>query len=133
MTYGPNNRSAMLRLPQNRFCIENRATDMCMNAYLAMACTTAATVKGMKEKIDPGPELGQDLYLMSEEEFDKAGIQRLPRSLDEATALLREDEFLKDVLGEQMHNSYCEYKEDEWERYSVYISDWEIEEYLRLY
>ena len=36
MTYGNNNRSAMLRLPQNRFCIENRASDLCMNPYLAL-------------------------------------------------------------------------------------------------
>ena len=133
VTYGPNNRSAMLRLPQNRYCIENRATDMCMNPYLAMACTTAATVKGIQEKIDPGPELGRDLYVMTPEEFEKAGVQALPRSLDEATKLLRSDDFFRDVLGEQMHNSFCAYKEDEWERYSVYISDWEIEEYLRLY
>ena len=133
VTYGPNNRSAMLRLPQNRFCIENRATDMCMNAYLALACTTAATVKGVTEKIDPGPALGRDLYLMSDEEFDEAGIQRLPRSLEEATGLLKQDDFLRDAIGEQMHKSYCEYKDDEWERYSVSISAWEMEEYLRLY
>ncbi len=133
VTYGPNNRSAMLRLPQNRYCIENRATDMCMNPYLAMACTTAATVKGITEKIDPGAPLGRDLYLMTEEEFDEAGVQRLPRSLEEATKLLKDDTFFQDVLGKQMHKSFCEYKEDEWERYSVYISDWEIEEYLRLY
>ena len=46
MTYGNNNRSCMLRLPQNRFCIENRAADMCMNPYLSLGMTTAATVAG---------------------------------------------------------------------------------------
>ena len=25
------------------------------------------------------------------------------------------------------------YKHDEWERYSVYISQWEVEEYLRFF
>ena len=40
MTYGNNNRSCMLRLPQNRFCIENRAADMCMNPYLSLGMTT---------------------------------------------------------------------------------------------
>lgn len=133
VTYGPNNRSAMLRLPQNRYCIENRATDMCMNAYLAMACTTAATVQGLQEGIDPGPPLGKDLYLMTEAEFDEAGVQRLPRTLDEATTLLEKDDLFKEALGEQMHKSFIEYKRDEWERYSVSISEWEIEEYLRYY
>ena len=133
MTYGPNNRSAMLRLPQNRYCVENRATDMCMNAYLALAGTIAATVRGLDEKLDAGPPLGRDLYLMSAQELEDAGVQRLPRSLGEAVELLQGDEFMKAMMGEGMHASYCAYKQDEWERYNVAITDWEIEEYLRLY
>ncbi len=133
MTYGPNNRSAMLRLPQNRYCIENRATDMCMNAYLALACTTAAAVRGITEKLDAGPPLGRDLYLMTEAEFDEAGIQRLPRSLGDAIEMFEADDLIKATLGEGLHKSYLEYKQDEWLRYSVAITDWEIEEYLRLY
>ncbi|MGI9408058.1 MAG: glutamine synthetase, partial [Hyphomicrobiaceae bacterium] len=121
------------RLPQNRYCIENRATDMTMNAYLALGCTTAAVVKGLKEKLDAGPPLGRDLYLMKEEEFEEAGVQRLPRSLSEAVDLFEADGLMKDVLGAGLHKSYCEYKRDEWERYSVSISEWEIEEYLKLY
>ena len=35
ITYGHNNRSAQFRLPQNRYCIENRAADMTMNVYLS--------------------------------------------------------------------------------------------------
>lgn len=133
MTYGANNRSAMLRLPQNRFCIENRATDMCMNAYLSLAMTTGASVKGLKEKLDPGPSLDKDLYKMTGADFDQAGIQRLPRSLGEAIEIFDQDELAKEVLGETMHNSYSLYKHDEWERYSVYITQWEVEEYLRFF
>lgn len=133
MTYGMNNRSAMLRLPQNRFCIENRATDMCMNAYLGLAMTTACAVKGLTEKLDPGPSLDQDLYTMSPADFEKLGIQRLPRSLGEAVAIFDQDDLAKEVLGETMHTSYSRYKHDEWERYSVTITPWEIEEYLRFF
>lgn len=133
ITYGPNNRSAMLRLPQNRFCIENRATDMCMNAYLALACTSAATMRGITEKLDPGPPLSRDLYLMTEEEYAEAGIQRLPRSLAEAVDLFEKDELMKETVGPRMHASYINYKRDEWERFSVAITEWEVEEYMRLY
>jgi hypothetical protein len=35
--WGKNNRSAMLRLPGNRHCVENRAVDMSTNLYLAAA------------------------------------------------------------------------------------------------
>ena len=51
MVYGANNRSAMLRMPQSRFAIENRAADMCLNPYLALAMTLAASVEGIVNKI----------------------------------------------------------------------------------
>ena len=49
IAYGHNNRSAMIRLPQRRKAIENRACDMSVNAYLALAMTIAATVEGIAE------------------------------------------------------------------------------------
>ena len=45
----------MLRLPGNRFCIENRASDIAHNMYLGTALTLAAGLEGIKEGIDPGP------------------------------------------------------------------------------
>jgi glutamine synthetase len=133
MTYGPNNRSAMLRLPQNRFCIENRATDMCMNAYLGLAVTLAAALKGLQERLDPGPPLERDLYRMAPDELDAAGIQRLPRNLFEAIEIFDRDELVAKTLGPVMQDSYSRYKHDEWNRYSVEITDWERAEYLRFY
>ena len=99
MTYGNNNRSCMLRLPQNRFCIENRAADMCMNPYLSLGMTTAATVAGVIEGIDPGPPLDKDLYALTDEEIRASGGQRLPRNLLEATEILRDDPLATEVLG----------------------------------
>ena len=132
-TYGANNRSAMLRLPQSRFAIENRATDMCMNAYLGLAMTTAASIEGLRKNLEPGPPLNRDLYLMTPEELDKAGIQRLPRNLFEAIEIFDQDPLAKEVLGPVMHNSFSQYKHDEWERFSVAITDWEVSEYLRFF
>ena len=99
MTYGNNNRSAMLRLPQNRFCVENRASDLCMNPYLALGMTSAAAVKGVMEGIDPGPPLNKDLYDLTDEEIRASGGQRLPRNLLEATEILRDDALAAEVLG----------------------------------
>ena len=133
MTYGNNNRSAMLRLPQNRYCIENRAADMCMNPYLSLAMTTAAAVAGITGKIDPGPPLNKDLYALTEDEIKATNSQRLPRNLLEAVEILKDDPLAKSVLGDVMLNSYLEYKIDEWERYHQAVTDWEVQEYLRLY
>ena len=133
MAYGDNNRSCMLRLPQNRFCIENRAADMCMNPYLSLALTTAASIDGIKNKIDPGKPLNVNLYTLSPEEIKASKIKSLPRNLLEAIEKLQHDDFAKEVLGESMLNQFFAYKMDEWDRYHQAVTDWEVTEYLRLY
>ena len=133
MTYGYNNRSAMLRLPQTRFCIENRAADMCMNPYLSLGLTAAAMTEGIVNGYSAGEPLNKDLYNMSEEAIERSGAQRLPRNLLEAIEILRTDDLAQQVLGETLVNSYLRYKLDEWERYHQAVTDWEVAEYLRLY
>lgn len=133
ITYGFNNRSAQFRLPQSRYCIENRAADMTMNVYLALAFTLSAVMEGIENKMDPGPATDRDLYSMTDEEFEEAGIRRLPRNLMIATEALRNDKLAQKVLGPVMMRSYLAYKVDEWERYHQAVTDWEVQEYLRLY
>ena len=133
ITYGHNNRSAQFRLPQNRFCVENRAADMTMNPYLAFAMTLSAAVEGISEAIDPGDPTDRDLYAMTQQEFDDLGIRRLPRNLLQAAEALAADPLAERVLGPVMLKSYLEYKYDEWERYHQAVTDWEVQEYLRLF
>lgn len=133
ITYGHNNRSAQFRLPQSRYCIENRAADMTQNIYLTLAMTLSAALEGMEQAIDPGPATDRDLYQMTAEDFEAAGIRRLPRTLWHAIEALKADPLAQQVLGPAMLNSYCAYKTDEWERYHQAVTDWEVQEYLRLY
>jgi len=133
ITYGHNNRSAQFRLPQNRYCIENRAADMMMNVYLALAMTVSAAVEGIEKKIHPGEPTDQDLYNMTESEFKKLGIKRLPKNLLMAIEALKNDKLSDEVLGPVMKKSLLAYKNDEWERYHQAVTDWEVKEYLRLY
>ncbi len=133
MAYGKNNRSAMLRLPQSRFAIENRAADMCMNPYLGLGMMLSASVEGLVNKIDPGPSLDEDLYVMAESEKAERALTPLPRNLLEATELLSQSELARGMLGPVLLNSYLTYKIDEWERYHQAVTDWEVQEYLRLY
>jgi len=131
ITYGSNNRSAMLRMPQSRFALENRAADMCMNPYLGLGMMLAATVEGIVNKIDPGKSVDEDLYVMDEKRQQK--LTALPRNLLEATEQLGKSKLAKQVLGEQMLSSFIAYKVDEWERYHQVTTDWELQEYLRLF
>ena len=133
ITFGFNNRSAQFRLPQSRYCIENRACDMTMNVYLGLAIHLSAALQGIREQIEPGDPSDFDLYALNDTQLAERGIRRLPRNLFAAVQALREDDLAIEVMGPVMHNSYLEYKTDEWERYHQAVTDWEVQEYLRLY
>jgi glutamine synthetase len=123
----------MLRLPQSRFAIENRAADMCMNPYISLGMMLAAQVEGLVNELDPGPSLDEDLYVMDDAEKAQRNLTPLPRNLMEATEHLGKSELAMNVMGEAMMRSFLAYKIDEWERYHQETTDWEVREYLRLY
>ena len=54
---------------------------MTMNVYLALAMTVSSVMDGIKNKIDPGKATDQDLYQMTDAEFKKLGIKRLPKKI----------------------------------------------------
>jgi glutamine synthetase len=131
ITYGVNNRSAMIRFPQARFAIENRAVDMCVNPYLGLAMTCAASLEGIREQLDPGPPLAKSLYELTEAE--REGVKPLPRNLDQAITGFAADPLAKHVFGDTMHRLYTLHKQDEWDRFHETITDWEKREYLRFF
>lgn len=131
--YGANNRSATYRLPQARFAIENRAADMTMNAYLAMAMTIGSSLDGIANDISPGAAVSTSLYDTSATDLAASKVRALPSTLLEAIREFDESALAKQVLGETMHNSYSRYKHDEWDRYHQHVTDWEVTEYTRFF
>src|SRR5262249_39947711 len=79
--YGVNNRSAMLRLPQTRHAIENRACDMSVNPYLALAMTIGASLEGLEDRLDAGRPVNKPLYDLTEEEARAWEVRQLPTTL----------------------------------------------------
>jgi glutamine synthetase len=133
MCYGTNNRSAMLRLPQTRKAIENRAADMALNAYLALAITIAASMEGITEAMPAPSPVNKPLYDITPREAELSGIQPLPGTLLEAVRLFDADPLVKQVLGPTMHDLYSRYKHDEWARFHEHVTEWERIEYLRFF
>jgi glutamine synthetase len=131
--YGHNNRSAMLRLPQTRKAIENRACDMCVNPYLALALTLGASLEGMRERLDPGEPVDKPLYELTDEEAESRNVDRLPGNLLEAIEAFDRDPLAREVLGPTMHEMFSRYKRDEWQRFHDHVTEWEQAEYLRFY
>jgi len=123
--YGRNNRSAMLRLPMNRPCIENRAPDMSANFYLSSALSLHAGLDGLDRKGDPGLPLNDNLYLARDIRSQGRNVHRLPRTLLEASDALDESSFARDVLGAEFVDIFVAQKRKEWDAqfYTVTTSE----------
>ncbi|MEM9281451.1 MAG: glutamine synthetase [Verrucomicrobiota bacterium] len=129
VAFGRNNRSAMLRLPLNRYCVENRAPDMSNNPYLAAAMHLAAGLDGIEQELDPGDPINANVYELSRKELREQGIHFLPATLSEALDAFEEDELTDQVLGE-MKGIYLKQKRWEWDQSFFPISDRQIEQFL---
>jgi glutamine synthetase len=115
IAYGNNNRSAMLRIPPNRYCVENRAPDMSVNPYLAAAITLAAGLDGIEQEIDPGEPLNDSCYDLDRRQLKEAGVQFLPRTLLHAIEAFQEDPISEKALGAEMRDIYVDQKMREWD------------------
>jgi glutamine synthetase len=120
VAWGKNNRSAMLRLPGNRHCVENRAVDMSTNPYLAAAISLAAGLAGIEEELDPGEPLNDDLYKRGPSELKTSGIDVLPRTLLHALEAFDADPISQVAFGDTYKDIYLSHKLREWER-SFYV------------
>jgi glutamine synthetase len=123
--YGRNNRSAMLRLPMNRYCIENRSPDISTNFYLTAALSLAAGLEGIARGSDPGAPWNENLYdLAKEGTAAPAPLPgRLPRTLIEAVDAFAADPLVAESLGGEFRDIYVRQKTREWERGFYKVSD----------
>jgi glutamine synthetase len=128
--YGKNNRSAMLRLPMSRPCVENRAVDMSVNPYLGAALSLAAGLEGIKENLDPGEPLNDNLYTLSANDVERRHVVRLPQTLLDAIRAFDEDSLVTETFGRTFQQVYVEQKQREWSKAFYRISDEERAEML---
>jgi glutamine synthetase len=123
-TYGRNNRSAMMRLPMNRPCVENRAPDVAGNFHLGAAFSLMAGLEGVQAAKDPGAPMNDNLYLRLDQPTardsfptaDGGRVERLPRTLLEALAAFETDPLAAEALGPEMRDIFLGWKLREWER-----------------
>ena len=132
-SYGRNNRTNSVRVPMAGGRVESRNADAACNPYLAATLVLAAGLEGIREKIDPGASNEDNLYSLSEAELKARGISELPRTLDEAVRAFAEDPFVEATLGNELRNVFITYKSEEWLQYHQRVSQWEIDQYARLF
>ena len=124
--YGLNNRSCMLRLPDNRPAIENRTVDMTANMYLATAFSVAAGLEGIEKQLDPGEPVTDDTS-----SWQRSGDSRaVPRTLLEAVDAFAADPLVASALPADFVESYLDTKRREWDSYHTVVTAWELDRYL---
>lgn len=131
VTYGDNNRTAMVRIPYGR--LEFRLPDGSCNPYLATAGIIAAGMDGIRRKLDPGPASNTNLYELSPEQLEALQLPVLPQNLNEAVDAFAADTVLREAIGEGLAQEFIRLKRMEWVEYSRHVSDWEIRRYLEFF
>ena len=121
ITYGGNNRTHMIRIP-DAGRIEFRLADGAANPYLLQAVILAAGLDGLDKKLDPGKRLDIDMYT---ESHKAKGAKKLPLNLLDALRLFEKNKVIRDALGAEMSTAYDKLKLKEWNSYSHHLSDWE--------
>ncbi|HWL60851.1 MAG TPA: glutamine synthetase family protein [Microbacteriaceae bacterium] len=136
ITWGHNNRSALVRVPLYKpgkgqsARVEYRAIDSAANPYLAYALLLAAGLKGIEEGYELPPEAEVNPWDLTELERRALGYQQLPVSLDQALQFMEESELVAETLGEQVFNYVLLNKQQEWADYRSQVSAFEIERNL---
>ncbi len=122
LAYGERNRSASCRIPHTNAPqgkrIDVRFPDPSANPYLAYAAMLMAGLDGIKNKIDPGKAMEENLYELQAK--DRAKTASVCSSLKEAIEALEKDHafLLKgDVFTKDMIEAYLDLKRAEWLRY----------------
>ena len=121
ISWGHNNRSALVRLPMYKpnkphsTRIEFRSPDSACNPYLAFAVTIAAGLKGIAEK-----------YPLEKIEPAKT----LPANLHEAILAMEASQLVRETLGEDVFEFFLRNKRAEWNEYRRQVSAFELDRYL---
>ncbi len=120
VTYGGNNRTHMIRIPDGgRF--EFRLADGAANPYLLQAAILAAGLDGMRQRRDPGKRLDINMYT---DGHTVEGVKRLPLNMLDAIRALESCPVLNEAFGSFVP-SYVKLKTEEWNAYSRQLTEWE--------
>lgn len=119
IAWSRSNRSANVRVPINikgnpkAKRIEFRCPDTTANPYLAFPAMLCAGLDGIKNKIDCGNPVDENIYTLSEDRKRELNIKSLPRDLAEAADALESDhDFLKPVFDGDLLETILEFARD---------------------
>ncbi|AMM20958.1 glutamine synthetase [Frondihabitans sp. PAMC 28766] len=138
VTWGHNNRSALVRVPLYKpnkgqsSRVEYRAIDSAANPYLAFSLLLAAGLKGIEEGYELPAEAEDNVWSLSDAERRALGYNQLPASLDHALSLMEDSELVAETLGENVFNYVLKNKRQEWKEYRAQVTPFELRSNLEM-
>jgi glutamine synthetase len=133
VTWGHNNRSALVRVPFHKPTkgtssrVEFRGTDSATNPYLAFSVLLAAGLEGIRQEYEL-PEGSEDaVWELTDREREAMGIKPLPTDLYRALEAFETSELMAETLGEQVFEYFLRNKRREWHRYREQVTTAELE------
>lgn len=129
LTWGVDNRTVALRVlsTSSKSCrLETRVPGADVNPYLVMAAALAAGLYGIKNKL----ELKQPAT--SGNGYKDYSNGTLPKTLDEATQMMKRSGLAKEILGDKFVEHFTQTREWEWRQHLKAVTDWEIKRYFEI-
>ena len=136
LSWAIRNRSDLLRVPgyepgkESATRFEIRSPDPACNPYLCFSVLLAAGLQGIEENLEPPPPAQGNVYHMTPEQRKKLGIGTLPGNLGQALQLMEKSKLVKKALGDHTFEIFLANKQKEWDNFRIYVTDYEIKEYL---
>ena len=134
--WGLANRSTAIRIPmynrnqEKSKRIEYRVPDPTANIYLLEAALLLAGLDGIKNKLDPGDPIKENVYKLSAEKKREYNIGSLPVSLKGSLDSLGSDsKFLEEVFSSDFLEAYSELKYKEYTAFAQTPTAWEVSMY----
>lgn len=138
VSWAQRNRSALVRIPvykpgeEKATRIELRNPDPACNPYLAFSVMLAAGLEGIKKKYKLPPQVTNNIYKMTDEEREKAGIESLPADLYDAIKITEKSTLARRALGDEVFEYFIRNKKDEWDEYRKQVTQQELNKYLAI-
>ncbi|MBV6319480.1 glutamine synthetase family protein [Duganella violaceipulchra] len=128
-TWAVDNRNAALRvIPGGIYSmrLETRTAGADANPYLAIAAALAAGLYGIEHK------LALELQPVTGANSGAEQVERLPRTLAEATAAMERSPLARELMGEEFVDHFVQTRQWEVAQFNQSVTDWELQRYLEL-
>ena len=136
ISWGRTNRSTLIRLPdwskksKSSARFELRCPDVSANPYLAFSAVLMSGMDGINNNLKPPKPVEENLYKIDPDILEKNHIDILPGSLYEAIEEFKKSRLMEETFGKRLFDKYIETKINEWNRFKVQVTKWELNQYF---